>query len=221
MKLHRDIGVSQKTAWHMLQRIRKAFDDRDNDNGPFDGPMEVDESYFGGKRKNMSNARRKAQTGRGTAVLPAVVGMKDRDTNQVRAEVVATTDTATLECFVEHHARTRATVYTDEAAAYRGLSALRYRHEIVQHRSASTCGTRPTRTAWKASGRCPARLRRRLPQDHPKHLGRYVSEFSGWHNIRSSDTPVQMARLVEGMVGKRLRYHRLVADNGLPSGARS
>ncbi|MCY3659654.1 MAG: IS1595 family transposase [Caldilineaceae bacterium] len=58
MKLHRDIGVAQKTAWHMLQRIRKAFDD----SGPFDGPVDVDESYFGGKRANMSNAQRKEQT---------------------------------------------------------------------------------------------------------------------------------------------------------------
>lgn len=42
--LHREIGVSQKTAWHMLQRIRKAVDDSDEDNGPFDGPVEVDET---------------------------------------------------------------------------------------------------------------------------------------------------------------------------------
>ena len=82
MKLHREIGVSQKTAWHMLQRIRKAFDDSDDD-GPFDGPVEVDVTYMGGKRANMSNFQRKelADTGRGTAGKTAVVGIKDRDTN--------------------------------------------------------------------------------------------------------------------------------------------
>ena len=55
----------------------------------------------------------------------------------------------------------------------------------------------------------------------PKHLGRYVAEFSGLHNIRRADTRMQMAYVVEGMVGKRLRYRVLIADNGLPSGARS
>ena len=111
MKLHRNIGGSQKTAWHMLQRIRKAFDDRDNDHGPFDGPVEVDASYFSGKRANMSNAKRKALagTGRGTAGKTAVVGIKDRDTNRVRAEVVETTDKATLQGFVEHNDRTGTT----------------------------------------------------------------------------------------------------------------
>ena len=98
MKLHREIGVSQKTAWHMLQRIRKAFEDSDDDNGPFDGPVEVDETYMDGKRKNMSNTQRKelADTGLGTVGKAAVVGMKYRDTNQVRAKVIEATDKSTL-----------------------------------------------------------------------------------------------------------------------------
>ncbi len=54
----------------------------------------------------------------------------------------------------------------------------------------------------------------------PKHLGRYVAEFSGRHNIRTSDTVTQMGSLVRGMVGKRLRYQALIADNGLACGAR-
>jgi len=55
----------------------------------------------------------------------------------------------------------------------------------------------------------------------PKHLQRYVSEFAGKHNVRDQDTLAQMTALVAGMVGKRLMYRDLVADNGLPSGARS
>ena len=55
----------------------------------------------------------------------------------------------------------------------------------------------------------------------PKHLGRYVAEFSGRHNIRRADTRMQMAYVVEGMFGKRLRYRVLIADNGLTSGVRS
>ena len=65
MKLSRDIGVSQPTAWFMLHRIREAWAGENGE--PFDGPVEVDETYFGGKRKNMSKAKRKemADTGRG------------------------------------------------------------------------------------------------------------------------------------------------------------
>ena len=93
MKLHRDIGVTQRTAWFMLHRIRQAWASGDG-GGPFDGPVEVDESYFGGKRKNMSNAKRRelADTGRGAVGKTAVVGMKDRATGRVSARVVAHTE---------------------------------------------------------------------------------------------------------------------------------
>ena len=200
----------------MLQRIRKAFEDSDDDNGPFGGPVEVDETCVGGQRRNMSNARRKALTGRGTVGKTAVVGMKDRDANRVRAEVVATTDTATLQGFVEHNARTGATVYTDEAAAYRGLTDLGYRHESVQHSTGEyvkgTAHTNGMESFWSMLKRGYVGTCHKIS---PKHLGCYVSEFSGRHNLRRADTRVQMARLVEGMVGKQMRYHILIADNGV------
>ena len=87
MKLQRDIGVSQPTAWFMLHRIREAWAEDDDDQ--FDGPVEVDETYFGGERRNMSLSKRKAMNkSRGPAGKTAVVGVKDRDSNEVRAEVV-------------------------------------------------------------------------------------------------------------------------------------
>ena len=119
MKLHRDIGVSQPTAWFMLHRIREAWAG-DEDGDPFDGPVEVDETYMGGKRRNMSNAKRKelAGTGRGAVGKTVVVGMKDRASNEVRAEVVAGTDAETLQDFVEENTEDDAKVYTDDARAY-------------------------------------------------------------------------------------------------------
>ena len=224
LKLHREIGVSQPAAWYMLQRIRKAFDDSDDDNGPFGGPVEVDETYRGGQRQNMSNAERKARadTGRGTVGKTAVVGMKDRETNPIRAQIVTATDQATRQGFVENHARTGATVYTDAAAAYQGLPARCHRHARVPHSAreyvrdrAHTNGMESFRSLLKRGyiGVCH--------KMSPKHLGRYVAEFRGRHHLRRSDTLRRMARVVEGMTGKRLRYHTLMADNGLPSGARS
>ena len=86
MKLHRDIGVSQKSAWFMLQRIRKAWD---SDDWPFGGPVEVDETFIGGRDRN-KHANKKPRVGRGPVSKTAVVGAKDRETNRVSASV--TTD---------------------------------------------------------------------------------------------------------------------------------
>ena len=121
MKLHRDLGVTQKSAWHMAHRLRRSFAEN---GGPFTGPVEVDESYFGGKRKNMSNAKRAelADTGRGAVGKTAVVGMRDRATNQVRAKVVESTDKPTLQGFVVENTDLAATVYSDDASALFGAS---------------------------------------------------------------------------------------------------
>ena len=144
--------------------------------------------------------------------------MKDRETNRVRAAVVATTDKATLQGFVASHVRTGAMVYTDEAA----VPTLCYRHESVQHSAneyvREIAHTNGMEAFWSMLKRGYIGACHKM---RPKHLGRYVAEFSGRHNIRPADTHRQMARVVEGMVGKRLRYHTLIADNGLSSGARS
>ena len=84
MKLHRDLKVT--TAWFLAHRIRKTFSD--DKCGHFSGPMEVDETYMGGKRANMPRAKRAELTGRGAVGKTAIVGAKDRATNQVTAQVV-------------------------------------------------------------------------------------------------------------------------------------
>ena len=95
MKLHRELGISQKSAWFMLHRLRKPPQGAETGVGPFAGPIEVDETYMGGKRKNMSTKRRKKLTGRGPVGKTAVVGAKDRATKQVSAKAVTSTDKET------------------------------------------------------------------------------------------------------------------------------
>ena len=81
MKLHRDLEITQKSAWHLSHRLRKAFE---NGEALFSGPVEADETYIGGKRKNMPKSKRAKLEGRGAVGKAIVIGTKDRDTNRNR-----------------------------------------------------------------------------------------------------------------------------------------
>ncbi len=103
MKLHRELGITQKSAWHLAHRIRETW--KDQHSGEFACPVEVGETYIGGKRKNMPKSKRAYLHGRG------MVG---------KSTVVEETDRQTLQRFVADNATQGATVFTDETAAYNG-----------------------------------------------------------------------------------------------------
>ena len=213
MKLHRDIKVSQPTAWFMLHRIREAWGDEPN--GDFAGPVEVDESYFGGTRRNMSKSRRKAlaDTGRGPVGKTAVVGIKDRATKQVRAKVTQRVDSESLQGFVKDNALPGTQVYTDDATAYDGLP---FPHESVRHSVSEyvrdMAHTNGVESFWATLKRAHKGTFHKLS---PKRLNRYVQEFAGKHNMRDSGTLAQMRDTVARLVGRNLLYRDLIADNGL------
>ena len=152
MKLHRDLKVTQKTAWFMLHRLRQAWAENFGAD-PFDGPVEADETYTGGKRKNMPKAKRAELSDRGAVGKAAVVGTKDRETGKVAARHFRHTDAPHVAGFVAEKARLDATVYTDEGAAYNVLDRF-FDHESVNHSAGEYVRGQPTRTAWRASGRC-------------------------------------------------------------------
>ncbi len=87
MRLHRELGIGQKAAWFLMHRLRKSFE---AETGPFAGPVEADETYVGGKRRNMSDAKRRElkDSGRPAVGKAAAVGVKDRATNEVRVRHV-------------------------------------------------------------------------------------------------------------------------------------
>ena len=223
VKLGRDLGVTQTTAWFMQHRIREAFAGL---SVTMSGPVEVDESWFGGKRKSMSNAKRAELKRQGFAQGPkgkqAVVAAKDRETKQVAARVVDRTDGATLGGFVDDHVAPDAKLYTDDTSAYKGTdrdretvkhSAQEYVRYLADGEKAHTNGVE---SFWSMLKRAHKGVYHKLS---PKHLQRYVNEFAGRHNIRELDTLAQMQHVAAGMIGRRLMYRDLIADNGRSAAA--
>ena len=222
MKLHRDLGIAQSSAWHLAHRIREAWDD--GGAGSFSGPAEADETYVGGRVRNMSNARRRARReaglAQGTQDKAAVAGVRDRATGRVTARRVSRKDASALRDFVREHVAPGATLYTDEARSYRGLMG-EYVHEAVNHSAKEfvrgMASTNGLESFWSMLKRAYEGTFHKFSE---KHLDRYVAEAAGRHNARSRDTLDMMRALAGGLDGKRLRRCDLVADNGLPSGAR-
>ena len=206
-KLAHDLGVTQKSAWYLSHRIRKAMEQPSD---PMAGPVEVDELFVGGREKNKHEYQRKNRGGHEDKI--AVIGAKDRATNTVRAEVIGKAEAPRLREFVRRTAVPKATVYSDGHGAYMALDG-EFRHKYVQH-SAGTYVIEDTHTNgieafWSM-------FRRGYHGTYhwmsAKHLQRYVGEFTGRHNMRSADTADQMATVAQGMTGKRLRYRDLIAN---------
>ncbi len=147
MRLHRDLEITQKSAWHLAMRLRKALEDEGVDL-PFMGPVEADETFIGGLAKNKHKSQ-KLNAGRGVGKA-IVAGVKDRETNKVVATVVPDTKAVTLQGFVEGHTEPLAQVYTDEGGGYVGIDRA---HESVKHSVGEYVrDIWLTRMAWRVSG---------------------------------------------------------------------
>ena len=216
MKMHRDLGIGYKAAWFLQHRIREAF----AADGPvvFAGPVEVDETYVGGEAKSMHASKLKELKklhGKGPSSGKAiVVGAKDRKTNRVVARVIDKPDAPTLHGFIESHTDPSTMVYTDGAHVYK----FRFKHDFVNHGAGEyvrgIVHTQGVESFWSMLKRAHKGVFHRMSA---KHLQRYVDEFCGRHNIRDRDTHDQMRHVVAQMVGKRLTYKVLIADNGRTS----
>ena len=198
MKLHRDLDVTQKMAWHLAHRIRKSWDTELEEFGSL---VEVDETYIGGKKKDKHESK-KLKAGRGTVGKTAVVGAKDRDTKRVRAKVIYDTTAKTLTGFVYTAFREQAQVYTDDAKAYESLKGVA--HETVKHSVKEYVNG--IESFWALLKRGYYGTYHKMS---PEHLRCYVNELVGRHNMRGLDTVDQMELTAKGLIGRLLMYNML------------
>ncbi len=166
-------AVTQRSAWFLAHRLREAWKAH---GAQFSGPVEVDETFIGGKEKN-KHANKKLRAGRGGVGKAIVVGAKDRETNRVSAAVVGNTDAKTLQGFVGERAAKGATVYTDDHGGYQGMP---FEHETVKHSISEYVNgmahTNGIESFWSMLKRGYHGTYHHMSA---KHLQRYVTEFSG------------------------------------------
>lgn len=206
-ELARALGVQQKTAWFMLHRIRLAMK-----SGTFRklaGTVEADETFVGGKSKNKHAHKR--TPGRGAVGKAIVQGLLERG-GEIRAQCVGSTDDQTLAGNVRCHVEHGSNVYTDAAGGYRDL-CLTHFHRWVDHVSQYVAGqvhTNGLENFW-------ALLKRSLGGTYvavaPFHLERYVDEQAFRYNQRKLSDAGRFRRVLASVVGKRLTYRQLTAQD--------
>jgi transposase-like protein len=184
VQLGKDVGVTQKSAWHMLHRIRYAFGI--SEPVELSETVEVDETYVGGKAKNMhKSVRERKIVGRGASGKTAVIGLVERK-GRVYAKPVSSTDAATLQGIIRDRVQKGATVCTDEFPAYSGLE-LDYNHGTIRHGAGhyvnGNIHTNTIEGYWSLLKRGIFGI---YHQVSSKHLHRYCSEFGFRYNSRKS-----------------------------------
>jgi len=209
MQLAKEIGVTQKTAWFILGRLREACG---SDFGKLAGIVEIDETFVGGIEANKHDWK-KLNMGRGAVGKTAVIGMRERG-GRTKAKVVANTDQETVHRVIHENVHVRSALHTDEFAAYRGLGGLFFDHETINHTAGEYSRDGVTTNSIESVF---AVLKRGLigvyHHASPKHLHRYVDEFA--FRLNEGDvkrhTLDRLESFVKGVAGKRLTYKALIA----------
>lgn len=209
-ELHRAIGVTQKTAWFMLQRIRLAMQTKTFTK--LSGEVEADESYIGGKARYMHAGKRKAK-GRGTIGKAVVMGLLERH-GEVRTEVIPNTKRQTLHAQVRAKVEPGAALYTDDLASYRGLNG-QYLHQVINHAECYVMGrvhTNGLENFWSLFKRC---VKGTYVSMEPFHLFRYLDEEEFRFNNRQTNDHERFILAAQQVAGKQLTYAELTGNMGM------
>ena len=216
-EIARDLGISQKSAWHMMHRLRFALHSgsfgKPPGGGKLSGHVEVDETFIGGKARNMHATKRVEKIqGRGAVGKTVVMGILQRG-GKVRATVINDREKDTLQPIVRQHVRKGSHVYTDELVSYWGLDE-HYVHQIINHAEAYVQGrvhTNGLENFWSL-------LKRGLNGTYvavePFHLFRYIDEQAFRFNNRTDMNDFDRFKLAASQViGRRLTWNEVTGKD--------
>src|ERR1035437_4376383 len=205
-EVHRALGVSQKTAWFMLHRIRTAHQCKGGNK--FSGQIEADETFIGGKARNVHKAKReRVITGTGGKDKTAVMGILERG-GKVRTKVVDNTKKKTLQAEIREHVLAGSALFTDALKSYEGLTE--FQHEVVDHAVEYVRGevhTNGLENFWSLFKRG---LNGTYVSVEPFHLFRYLDEQAFRYNSRKGfDDADRFVNVMRNASGKRLTWKQL------------
>jgi transposase-like protein len=206
-ELHRALGVTQKTAWFMLHRIRLAMQD-ETTGGKLSGEVEIDETFIGAKSRNM-HADKRAQkiTGTGGAGKAIVAAVLERG-GKVRAKVIQNRRKPELQAMVREHVEAGSAIFTDALKSYDGLAE--FEHQVIDHAVAYVDGNIHTNNCENFWSLLKRGLKGTYVSVEPFHLFRYVDEQAFRFNNRlPMEDSERFSYLVRKAVGKRLTYDEL------------
>jgi transposase-like protein len=216
-ELHRAIGITQKSAWFMLHRIRLIL--QDDSDGPFSGNVELDETFIGGKARNMHFSKRKRMgitQGRSMAGKVAVMGLLERTSakgkSRVRVARVASTKRRHLMPHVLRYIEKGATVHTDSLPSYVQL-VTDYTHKVIDHAEAYVDGTVHTNGLENFWSLLKRTIRGTYVSVEPFHLFRYLDEQAYRFNLRGLNDSQRFVKAAQSIIGRRLTYKALTGHD--------
>lgn len=209
-EIARSLGVTQKTAWFMLHRGRLAL--QESGLPLLSGEVEADESFIGGKARNMHKWKREQRIqGRGTVGKEIVMGLLERETGKVRVAPIESRKKKALQKRVRDHVVKGSSVYTDELLSYDGLES-DYAHAVINHAEEYVRGnvhTNGMENFWSL-------LKRGLGGTYvsvePFHLFRYLDEQAWRFNNRKATDAERFGAAMVGAIGKRVTYKELTGQ---------
>ena len=205
-ELHRGLGVTQKTAWFMLHRIRLAMQD-----GGFNmlaGEIEVDETFIGAKARNMHKAKRAEKIqGRGPDGKEIVFGMVERG-GKVVVDHVETRRKSELQSLIRERIEAGSAIFSDELLSYDGLES-DYRHQVINHAVEYVNGNVHTNTMENFWSLLKRGLHGTYISVEPFHLFRYLDEQAFRYNNRKATDAERFAAVMKQVVGRRVTYAEL------------